>query len=1429
MMKPMHVFLSYNNRDRRIAERICEALKQARPDLDIYFAPERNQVGAYWMDLLGQELAQADAVVLLLGERVGDWQEIEYYDALKRNRKAGRPLIAPIALAERLPGLPFLDHFHRLIFERHPFEELIGQILSAMDGAGIPAGAEVEPLWRQVNPYAGLPAMKTEDSAFFVGREALTGEILEALRQRPDRIHTLIGSSGVGKSSVAFAGVLAALRSRMWPGDLDREWPADMETSPGWLPIVVTPGVKPCKELARSIARTWLDSPSAIEREASAWAKLFREGSDLTELARAAREEIARRTGAEPPTKAILYVDQGEELYTRAEPDDAAVFSRLIGGAVSHPDIMVMASLRADYYGQWQADEPFFANGDRIDVPPLTKQQIERVVREPAERLGVRFENPDIVSVIAEATYKEPGGLPMLSYLMQDAWEEMRRDDASTGTLHFPFRVVDVSRPLVDRAERFLELHPDDTDTLRRLLTLRLAHVPREGQPVRRRAQRSDCTDAEWALADELAGSDWRLLTTSDADEEPVAEVAHEALLRHWPRLSQWLDAEREFLIWKGQLETARLAWEGADKDQKDNALLMGLALTTAREWRAQRGDELSDANRGFIDRSIDQADRALKKRQRQRMWIRWSAVAAILLLAVFSAAAAWQAVVAEQQRDSAEVALYQSQVEQARSRAILAEMLFKDGDIGEAIDVALRAMPQANPDGWPDIAEIMEVPRVLAAALLDRRETMVLRGHEDFVTSARFSPDGSRILTASWDGTARLWDADSGAQLAVLGDHDLPMSWVGFSADGAEIITAADDGTVQTWTADGSAVTTSLEVPADQGFMAYAPAESIAASAATDGSVSLWDMETGDEANRLEGHNGSVTFAAFSPDGSRLVTTSKDETARVWAADDGEEIAMLGGHRASLTQAAFSPDGTRIITVASDNTARLWDARDAGLIAVLRGHEADILAVRFSPGGRLVATVSADDTARIWDAVTGASQAVLRGHSDIVSNAAFSTDEAWVVTSSWDDTARVWNARTGLQIAVLRGHDDDVVTAAFSPDGSRVVTAGLDNAARLWDAADGTEVTLIDDFVGTASAVSLSPDGRHIITALPDNAARVWNIAEQRTLADLDGHAEPLTTALFSPDGTTIVTASQDDTARLWHAETGEPIATLEGHGADISNAVFSPDGEQLVTTSRDRSARLWRVATGEEIAALNGHEAAINRAAFSPDGSQIVTGAQDGSARLWDAADGSERALLDGHGDQVTSVSFSPDGDRVLTTSSDNTARLWDADDGSEILQLEGHAGAVTTAAFSPEGSRIATASTDGTARLWDADTGVEEQVLSDHDSAVHSVAFSPDGDRLVTASTDETVRLWDVESGDLIAVMAGHSGPVLSATFSGDGALIVTASRDRTARIWRHFQSMDELWDYAVSVVDVLDPLSPAEECEYNLRVEGCEDTE
>jgi hypothetical protein len=230
----------------------------------------------------------------------------------------------------------------------------------------------------------------------------------------------------------------------------------------------------------------------------------------------------------------------------------------------------------------------------------------------------------------------------------------MRKDEASDGVLRFPPGVIDVAGPLVRRAEQFLGLHPGDEATLRRLFTLRLAHVPKEGEPVRRRATRADTTAAdgsttEWALAQELASADWRLLTTGSEGGEPTVEVAHETLLRKWPRLIGWIDGEREFLIWKGQLEADRLEYEAAPAEQRDEAALMGLALENAKRCESERHRELTEADAAFIGRSLelDEARRGKEavresalanereRSERSRRWMTWGALAAALIFAV--------------------------------------------------------------------------------------------------------------------------------------------------------------------------------------------------------------------------------------------------------------------------------------------------------------------------------------------------------------------------------------------------------------------------------------------------------------------------------------------------------------------------------------------------------------------------------------------------------------------------------------------------------------------------------------------------------------------------------------------------------------------------------------------------------------------------
>jgi serine/threonine protein kinase/DNA-binding beta-propeller fold protein YncE len=285
------------------------------------------------------------------------------------------------------------------------------------------------------------------------------------------------------------------------------------------------------------------------------------------------------------------------------------------------------------------------------------------------------------------------------------------------------------------------------------------------------------------------------------------------------------------------------------------------------------------------------------------------------------------------------------------------------------------------------------------------------LKGHMRPVNSAAFSPDGTRIVTASEDGTARVWDADTGASLAELKGHKYEVKAAVFSPDGTRIVTVSDDSTAR-----------------------------------------VCDAATGASVAELKGHAGRVSSAAFSPDGRRIVTASIDNTARVWDADTGASLAELKGHTRKVYSAAFSPDGTRIVTASDDRTARVWDAATGESLAELRGHTGEVSFAAFSPDGTRIVTASGDGTALVWDAATGASVAELKGHTGRVSSAAFSPDGWRIVTASWDGTARVWDATTGASLAELKGHTERVSSAAFSPDGTRIVTASGDSTTRIWE-----------------------------------------------------------------------------------------------------------------------------------------------------------------------------------------------------------------------------------------------------------------------------------------------------------------------------------------------------------------------------------------
>jgi WD40 repeat protein len=985
---------------------------------------------------------------------------------------------------------------------------------------------------------------------------------------------------------------------------------------------------------------------------------------------------------------------------------------------------------------------------------------------------------------------------------------------------------------------------------LRRGLIPWLAGIdPDSKSPRRNVARRSDIPDEARPLIDLLVEE--RLLTTSiqttkdpstNAESRIVTiEPAHEALLRQWGMLQGWLTEDFGLLV---TLEGVKRAARDWDANARLDAWLVhqGQRLAEARSLgdrpdiaasldavdraylagcRAEEETTLADAESHRREREDAQARRLADARK-----IAWRTGIGLVVALVLAVAALAGALVAfqrtgeaqaqrdaangaredaqsqrdaasaasreaEKQRDAAETSKRDAVAREADARRNQAAALTALSSVAteinptRAVKLALAAWPRSSEGQKPKLAVTMTA---LSAAVVQAHEREIFRGHDGAVYSAVFSPDGTRVISASDDRTARLWDAATGKQIAILRGHEGRVVRAAFSPDGTRVVTASLDKTARLWNAaTGKQVALLGEHANTVGSAVFSPDGTRIISASDDGTARLWDAATGKQIAFLRGHDDAIQSVAFSPDGTRVVTASEDNTARLWDATTGKQIAILRGHGEAVNSAAFSPGGTRIVTASSDNTARLWDTATGKAIVVLRGHNAPIGSAVFSPDGSRVVTASDDQTARLWDAVTGASIAILRGHDGGVNSAAFSPDGTLVVTTSEDQTARLWDAATGRPVAALRGHGNVVYSAAFSPNGTRIVTASGDKTVRLWDVAMGKPMAVLRGHDGEVFNAAFSPDGSRVVTASDDQTARLWDAATGKPIAVLRGHDGQVFNASFSPDGSRIVTASWDKTARLWDGATGKEIGVLRGHSVVIRSVAFSPDGTRVVTASLDDTARVWDVATGKEIAVLGGHSNSVVGAAFSPDGTRVVTASEDNTARLWDAATGKPIAVLRGHGDKVNSAAFSPDGTRVVTASDDKTARLWDATTGASIAILRDHDDVVNSAAFSPDGTRVVTASGDKTVRLWDVAMGKPIAVLRGHDGSVESATFSPDGTRIVTASWDETARLWDAATGQEITILRGHNGPISSAAFSLDGTRVVTASKDTTARVW------------------------------------------
>jgi WD40 repeat protein len=581
------------------------------------------------------------------------------------------------------------------------------------------------------------------------------------------------------------------------------------------------------------------------------------------------------------------------------------------------------------------------------------------------------------------------------------------------------------------------------------------------------------------------------------------------------------------------------------------------------------------------------------------------------------------------------------------------------------------------------------------------------------------------------------------------LRGHTRDVPFVAYSPDGSRIATSSTDGTVRIWDADSGALLHALAHPDGIDAADFSPDGRRLASGALDDAVRVWDVETGallrtfqDRAYRL----------AFTPDGAAIVTASQLGDLHVRDARTGAEILSAKPHTDRIQQIAFSPDGKTMALASWDRSVSFWSVPDFKLLRAVKDHEREVGSVAYSHDGRLVVTAESDVYVHVRDAATGARLHTIRmpeGARWPV--ASFSPDDRLIYTSSHEGIVRVWHATSGELLASIDAQPTGkLMHSALRPGGRDLVTSGSGGDVSVWAIGGSPGYRVLAWPTGRAEMVYPSlytPDGKRILAGGTNGTVAMWDAASGEPLASFQVPGEAFSLAP-NRDGSRVVVSGTLDPCfppGLWDTATGRRLADVVGHAKKVYNVASSRDGTTVATSSYDGSVRLFDAQTAEPRGAFPLGNERLPAVAFAPDGKELAAVTENGRLLLLDRGSGRVRRSIDAHKTWIQDVEYSPDGKRILTVGrQDHTARIWNVATGALELTLGGRKDNLLEGSFSPDGRFVAAAGVDHVATIWDARTG---EVLRTLPGADFSAAFSPNGAELLTTGYDGYVVVWDV----------------------------------------------------------------------------------
>ncbi|BAZ40297.1 WD-repeat protein [Calothrix sp. NIES-4101] len=1118
---------------------------------------------------------------------------------------------------------------------------------------------EIPPTWQSLgittSPYRGLMAFREEDAENFFGRETFIEQLVIDVNRKP--LVTVIGASGSGKSSVVFAGLIPQLRR---------------DENSQWRIICFRPGKNPFESLAVALMGDGEIGENSRYQELELEVELKQDMSALGNI-------IAEMSG--DVCRVLLVVDQFEEIYTLCS--NLKERQILIDGLLNvcrdeRFSATVVMTLRADFLGKAMSYQTL---GKALqDFPPsllvpMSRAELERAIIQPAARYSVELEE-GLVNKLIDDVGSGEGSLPLQQFALTQLWGKQR---PGLLTHQAYIEIGGVTQAVANHAKAVYAGLSEEQQKRAQRLFIQLVQPGEGTEDTRRLATRDEVGDY-WDLVTLLANE--RLLVTNRNElVEDTVEVVHEALIRNWGRLRGWMDDNREFRVWQERLKVALQQWVDSNKD--DGGLLRGATLAVAEDWLQKRGEEVSKAQRWFIEKGVELREREKKQKERLRRRVIGGLATGLVLALSLAGFAGWQWREVQVRETNAQLiagSLSAQKLLESKSNDL--EALVEAVKTGKSLRHSLGVQPEIKMQTLATLNQVVygvkehnRLPsgaisvcfspdgNIIASSGLDGiiklwskngKLLQSFKGHEGIVYSIRFSPNGNTIASGGSDGIIKLWSKYGKPLQAFKGNNTQVMS-VRFSPDGETIASAGVDGVIEFWSKDGKPLKSIEANRGEVSSISFSIDSNTIASA--DGTVDdqntnikLWSKD-GKLLQSLEGHKGGITSVNFSPDGNTIASGGWDETIKLWS-KEGKLLRTLEGHRNpkgarnSVWSVSFSPDGSNLVSVGSpDNKIKLW-SKDGRELQTLPGNGSGYESASFSPDSYTIAAGGLDKI-KLWSRDSRKPETL----SNIYTSKNFNT------TASVEDgrTIKIWS-KDGKLLQTLKGHLSPVRSVSFSPDGNTIASGDTDGKIILWS-KDGKQLQVIESgYRHTILSITFSPDGDTI--AVSGLGGMLILLNKDGQLKPLEGHLSGTDVSVsFNPDRNIIASSdSSGGKIKLWSKDGKE----LPGIGVNGSLVTFSPDGKTIASLN-DRTITLWS-KEGKILKTLRGALDRIFSISFSPDGNIIASGNRDGTITLW-SKDGREIQTFKGHNGEVTQVRFSEDG-KTLASTGDGKISLWNFD---------------------------------------------------------------------------------------------------------------------------------------------------------------------